>query len=404
MDMSLSPEDAAFQKEVRTFLEENLTPDLQRAGELMTSVFTESKEACITWHKILFKKGWVAPNWPVEYGGTGWTAMQKYIFTAECTRARTPNLAPMGLQMCGPAIIGHGTEEQKAYYLPRILCGEDFWCQGYSEPGSGSDLASLQCKAVRDGDDYVINGTKIWTSQAHMADKIFCLVRTDNEGKPQQGITFLLMDMNDPGIKVEPIITMAGDHEVNQVFFDDVRVPVANRLGDEDDGWTVAKYLLEFERGGANAVGMAMGLDRLAAFASREPVGTGALSDDPGFRRRLSELRIEVEAVVMTERRIMAALAGGQNPGPASSQLKLRGTEVGQKINELAVEAIGYYGEPDQKEARTWSAGGGLNSETIGRAEGITTVPSYLNNRASTIYGGSSEVQRGIMAKFVLGL
>jgi acyl-CoA dehydrogenase len=404
MDMSLSKEDAAFQDEVRSFLDENLTSDLQRAGELMTSVFTESKEACMAWHKILHARGWIAPNWPAEHGGTGWTAMQKYIFTAECSRARTPNVAPMGLQMCGPAIIGHGTPEQKAHYLPRILSGEDFWCQGYSEPGSGSDLASLQCKAVSDGDDYVINGTKIWTSQAHMANKIFCLVRTDNEGKPQHGITFLLMDMDDPGIKVEPIITMAGDHEVNQVFFDDVRVPKSSRLGDEDDGWTVAKYLLEFERGGANAVGMAMGLDRLAVFASHEPVGGTCLVDDPGFRRKLSELRIEVEAVVMTERRIMAALAGGQNPGPASSQLKLRGTEVGQKINELAVEAIGYYGEPDQKKARTWSASGGVNIEPVGRAEGLTTLPSYLNNRASTIYGGSSEVQRGIMAKFVLGL
>ena len=400
MNLDLTPADAAFRDEVRAFLDENLTPELAEAGSLTTSVFTD-KEWNLAWQKILHKKGWVAPSWPVEYGGTGWSEMQKYIWASECTRYGTPGLSPMGLRMCGPMLMKFGTKEQKEYYLPRILSGEDYWCQGYSEPGAGSDLASLQLKAVSDGDDYVLNGTKIWTTHAHFANMMFCLVRTDNSGKPQQGITFVLLDMNTPGIKVEPIITLAGEHEVNQVFFDDVRVPKTNRVGEENDGWTVAKYLLEFERGGAFAASLEVGIEKIREVAAGERAGDGRrLIDDETFARKIAEAAIEVKAMEMTEHRVMAELAGGKNPGPASSMLKTRGTEMRQRLDEIAVETIGFYASADQHDART----PGSNVEPIGPKEGMVFMPTYLNNRAASIYGGSNEVQRGIMAKLVLGL
>ncbi len=400
MDLHFSAADAAFRDEVRAFLDENLTPELAEAGKLTTSVFT-GKQWNLAWQKILYKKGWVAPHWPVEYGGTGWTEMQKYIWASECTRYGTPGLSPMGLRMCGPMLMKFGTKEQKDYYLPRILSGEDYWCQGYSEPGAGSDLASLQLKAVSDGDDYVLNGTKIWTTHAHFANMMFCLVRTDNSGKPQQGITFVLLDMNTPGIKVEPIITLAGEHEVNQVFFDDVRVPKKNRVGEENDGWTVAKYLLEFERGGAFAASLEVGIEKIREVAAGERAGDGKrLIDDETFARKIAEAAIEVKAMEMTEHRVMAELAGGKNPGPASSMLKTRGTEMRQRLDEIAVETIGFYASADQHNART----PGSNVEPIGPKEGMVFMPTYLNNRAASIYGGSNEVQRGIMAKLVLGL
>ncbi len=401
MDLSLSPEDAAFRDEVRQFLDENLTDELREAGRLTTSVFTD-KEWNLAWHKILYRKGWVAPHWPKEYGGTGWSEMQRYIWQAECVRAGTPNLSPMGLRMCGPMLMGFGTQEQKDFYLPRILSGEDYWCQGYSEPGSGSDLASLQCKAVSDGDDYVVNGTKIWTTHAHFANRMFCLVRTDASGKPQQGITFLLIDMEETdGIKIDPIITLAGEHEVNQVFFDDVRVPKANRVGEENDGWTVAKYLLEFERGGTFAAGLKVGVEMLKTMAADEASSIGGrLIDDPAYRTKLADFEVALEAQEMTEHRVMSALSGGKNPGPASSMLKVAGTEMRQRLDELAVEAIQYYAMPNQHAARQ----PGANMAHVGPEHALTPVPTYLNNRAASIYGGSNEVQRGIMAKMVLGL
>ncbi len=402
MELELSAEDETFRQEVRQFLDQELTEELREAGRLTTSVFTD-KEWNLRWHKILYAKGWVAPGWPKEYGGTGWTEMQRYIFAAECSRAGTPNLSPMGLRMCGPMLMGFGTQAQKDYYLPRILSGEDYWCQGYSEPGSGSDLASLKCKAESDGDDYVINGTKIWTTHAHFANLMFCLVRTDASGKPQTGITFVLIDMNTPGISIEPIITMAGEHEVNQVFFDNVRVPKANRIGEENDGWTVAKYLLEFERGGAYAPGLRVGVEKLKALAGDEADGEGAggtLVESRAFKRKLAEFEIELDAQEFTEHRVMTALSNGQNPGPASSMLKVNGTEMRQKLDLLAVEAIGHYALPQQLEARM----PGSNIEPVGPASAMTAVPTMLNNRAASIYGGSNEIQRGIMAKLVLGL
>jgi len=393
VDLELTDADLAFRDEVRAFIEANLTPELRRAGERLTSVFCEPRYS-LPWQRILNAKGWAAPAWPKEYGGPGWTEVQRAIFAAECARAGTPSLSPMGLKMVGPVIMGYGTPEQKAYYLPRILSGEDYWCQGYSEPGSGSDLASLQLRAVSDGEDYVLDGSKIWTTHAQFANRMFCLVRTSTEGKPQQGITFLLLDMATPGISVKPIITLAGEHEVNQVFFDGVRVPKSGRVGAENQGWTVAKYLLEFERGGGSAPGLKVGLERAQRIAA------AAQGDDPAHRRRLAETEIAVTAIDMTERMILAALAGGKNPGPASSMLKINGTEAMQRIDEISVAALGLYAAADQPAARE----PGSNVAAIGPDEGLVAVPRYLNNRAASIYGGSNEIQRDIIARLVLGL
>ncbi|BCW90748.1 Putative acyl-CoA dehydrogenase FadE17 [Alphaproteobacteria bacterium SO-S41] len=394
MNLQLTAEEAAFRDEVRTFLQDNLPENLRQAGKLTTSVFTD-KDYNIPWHKILHAKGWVAPAWPVEYGGTGWTEMQRYIFSSECALAGTPSLSPMGLKMVGPVIMRYGTPEQKAHYLPRILAGDDYWCQGYSEPGSGSDLASLQLRAVSDGDDYVLNGTKIWTTHAHFASRMFCLVRTSTEGKPQAGISFVLLDMDTPGITVQPIVTMAGDHEVNQVFFDNVRVPKSQRIGEENQGWTVAKYLLEFERGGGSGAGLKRAVERVRDMARDE-----GLLDDPSFVAKLTEVNVLLEAIEMAEHRVMSSLSSGHNPGPASSMLKVQGTEAMQRIDQLAIEAGGAYATVDQPKART----PGSNLAPVGPEQTLVAMPRYLNNRASTIYGGSSEIQRDIMAKLVLGL
>jgi acyl-CoA dehydrogenase len=309
----------------------------------------------------------------------------------------------MGLQMCGPVLMGHGTEAQKAYFLPRILSGEHYWCQGYSEPGSGSDLASLQCSAVRDGDDYVIEGAKIWTTHAHFANWMFLLVRTSRDAKPQAGITFLLLDMATPGLTVTPIITISGEHEVNQVFFDKVRVPVANRVGAENDGWRVAKYLLQFERGGGSMAARLKGMLRhIRAIAAAEPSGDGAaMLDDAGFRAELARLEIEVEAVEFTERRVVSGLStGGVVDDGAASMLKLKGTETMQKATEMAMALIGSFARADQRAALS----SGSNVAPVGPDYALTTTARYLNTRAASIYGGSSEVQRNILARTVLGL
>ncbi|MFZ5721250.1 MAG: acyl-CoA dehydrogenase family protein [Pseudomonadota bacterium] len=393
MDLELSEEDLAFQAEVRAFLDEHLTPELREAGARQTSVFCEPRYS-LAWQKVLHARGWAAPSWPKAYGGPGWTEVQRAVFAAECARAHAPGLAPMGLKMVGPVIMGYGTPEQKAHYLPRILSGEDYWCQGYSEPGSGSDLASLQLRAISDGNDYVLSGSKIWTTHAHHANRMFCLVRTRTEGKPQQGITFLLLDMATPGIEVKPIITLAGEHEVNQVFFDGVRVPKTNRVGEENQGWTVAKYLLEFERGGGSAPGLKVGLERA------QQVAVAAHGDDREHRRRRAEAEIAVTAIDMSERRVLSALAAGNNPGPASSMLKINGTEAMQRLDEISVAALGPYAMADQPQARE----PGSNLEPVGPAEGLTAMPRYLNNRAASIYGGSNEIQRDIIARLVLGL
>ncbi len=400
MDVNMSAEDTAFRDEVRAFFDEKLTPDMREASNLTSGVFAEF-EIGRRWHKALYEKGWIAPSWPEEHGGTAWTPMQRYIYDSEAGAAGAPRLFSMGLRMVGPVIMKFGSDEQKNYYLPRICAGEDVWCQGYSEPGSGSDLASLQTRAVVDGDDYVVNGTKIWTTGAQYANRMFCLVRTSTDGKQQEGISFILLEMDTPGITVEPIITLAGDHEVNQVFFDDVRVPIKNRVGDENDGWTVAKYLLEFERGGAAyASTLAASLEKLRAIAEAERADGGRLIDDASFAARLAALEVKQQAAQATEHRIMSDIAQRGRPGPASSMMKLVGSETNQMISELAVEATQYYAAPFQPEARV----PGNNIEPVGPAASVPVMPKYLNYRAATIYAGSSEVQRNIISKLVLGL
>jgi acyl-CoA dehydrogenase len=400
MDISFSPEDEAFRAEVRAFLEANLTPELKALNRALTSVFVE-RPAAIQWQKILHTKGWVAPSWPVEHGGTGWTETQKYIFDIELARAEAPPLIPMGLKMVAPVIMKFGRQDQKDYFLPRTLAGDIYWCQGYSEPGSGSDLASLKTKAESDGDDYIVNGSKIWTTHAHYADWIFCLVRTDATGKPQDGITFLLIDMKTPGISIRPLVTMAGDHEVNQVFFDNVRVPKANRIGEEGKGWTYAKYLLEFERGGSYSARLKVALDGIRRMARAETDDAGQpLIEDPTFRGKIDEAEIELLGLEMTEHRIMAALSKGGSPGPESSLLKTRGSETQQRLTEIAIEAVGKWGVPF---LRGEAAPAG-NQPPVGPDYAGRVVPHYLNTRAASIYGGSNEIQRNIMAKLVLGL
>ncbi|HZY51791.1 MAG TPA: acyl-CoA dehydrogenase family protein [Reyranella sp.] len=402
MDLNLSAEDQAFRDEVRRFLDENLSEDLREAGRKTGGVFADFS-AGLRWHKLLAQRGWSAPGWPKEHGGTGWNATHRYIFARESTAVDAPRIFSMGLRMVGPVIMKFGTPEQKAKYLPRIVAGDITFCQGYSEPGSGSDLASLKTRAVRDGDDYVINGTKIWTTGAHVADHMFCLVRTATEGKPQDGISFVLIDsMQTPGLSVKPIVTLAGDHEVNQVFFDNVRTPVANRIGPENAGWTVAKYLLEFERGGdAYTPNLYARIEDVRRVAKEEAAdGSGRLIDERAFAERLAEAEIAVQALEMIELQVLSDLSKGRNPGAVSSQMKVRGSETLQALDHLGVEALAWYAAPFEPEAREL----GHNEPTVTPDYGITAMPLYLNNRASTIYAGSNEIQRNIVAKAVLAL
>ncbi len=411
MNLSLSARDTAFRDEIRRFLDEKLTPDLRAAGELMTSVYADY-ETTMRWHAALHEKGWVAPAWPVEYGGCDWSVMQHYIFASELSSAGAPALSPMGLGMCGPVLIGYGTSEQKAFYLPRILSGADFWCQGYSEPGSGSDLASLKMSAVDMGDHFLCNGSKIWTTHANYANRIFNLVRTSKEDIPQRGITFLLIDMETPGVKVEPLVMLSGEHIQNQVFFTDVRVPKANVVGKVGEGWTVAKYLMQFERGGhAYAPGLHTRLRRIRAMAGGESNSNGArLIDDPDFADKLTAAEVEITALEFTEHRIMSALSHGDAPGAESSLLKTRGTEVSQRLTELALEAVAAYALPYQPQATR--PGGPVpgftpptgNATPVGPRHSWPVAAKYLNDRAGSIYAGTNEIQRNIMAKAVLGL
>jgi alkylation response protein AidB-like acyl-CoA dehydrogenase len=403
MDENLAPEDAAFRDEVRGFLSEKFDADLRRLTERQAGVFAEG-EVARRWHRILYERGWAAPSWPREYGGTGWTATQREIFQAECARVGTPALPGMGISLCAPIIMKYGSDEQKAFFLPRMLSGEHYWCQGYSEPQAGSDLSSLQTRAVRDGEDYVVNGSKLWTTHAHNANWIFLLVRTSTEGKQQQGISFLVSPMDAPGITVRPIVSMSGEHEVNQVFFDNVRVPVKNRMGEENQGWTVAKYLLEFERGGGSfGVGMRAAMNRMKAIAQQERCDgdVGDLLDDAAFRRKAASLEIQLMAADWTDRRLSSGHAVGESVGAAAASMKkLMGSERGQDVAELSVEALGLYATPDQRPA----LGVGANEPPVGPDYAALPAARYLNGRASTVFGGSSEVQRNILARVVLGI
>jgi acyl-CoA dehydrogenase len=390
MDLRFSPELETFRSDVQAFLSEALDDELRRGAAYNGGMF-QDYETNIRWHRILAAKGWVAPAWPERFGGPGWSVEQRYIFSAECAAAGAPALAPMGLGMCGPVLMGHGTEEQQTTFLPRILSGEDYWCQGYSEPGSGSDLAALALDARRDGDHYVLNGSKIWTTHAHHANWMFALVRTDRSGKPQTGITFLLIPMDTPGLRVDPIIFVSGEHEVNAVFFDDVRVPVTHRVGAENDGWTVAKYLLEFERGGGNAgPGLEAAAQRLHRLAADHgvalPHGT------------LASLEVTIEAVKTLEFRILSALGQGQNPGPESSMLKTLAGQARQQLSELTITLLG----PPALGGAAAPAPRGATPEVA--AASATAAARYFNYRALSIAGGTDEVQRDIIAKRVLGL
>lgn len=378
MTLLETPDALAFRSEVRAFLDTALTPELRRAARRATSVF-QHPSVSLAWQQLLHARGWATPDWPVEYGGTGWDDIQRYIFAEEAARAYAPSLAPMGLKMVAPVIMHYGTPEQKAQLLPRILSGEDYWCQGYSEPGAGSDLASLKLRAIREGDHYVLNGSKIWTTHAHFATRMFCLVRTGTEGRPQSGITFLLLEMSTPGITVAPIQTLAGDHEFNQVFFDDVQVPVSGRLGEENDGWTVAKHLLTFERGGRYAPGLKSHLAAVHEAAE----ATGWLGHEAN-RERLAREEIAVEGLRAME---LAALSGR---GPAvsvrPSMMKVMGTEASQRIDAIALDI-----------AAGWKGPLEAAPDAIAVA-----MPRYLNNRASSIYAGSNEIQRDLIARGVL--
>jgi alkylation response protein AidB-like acyl-CoA dehydrogenase len=407
MDLDFSPEDLAFRDEVRAFIAEAFDADM-RAHAAQSKNSSIDKAGQVRWLKRLHEKGWVAPDWPVEYGGTGWSLTQKYIFDMETALAGAPSTTNMGLKMCAPVIMAFGTDEQKTQHLPKILATDVWWCQGYSEPGAGSDLASLALKAERDGDHYVLNGSKTWTTYGQWADWMFCLVRTSQEEIKQKGISFLLLDMKSPGITIQPIYTLdgprPGDQEINQVFFDNVRVPVANRIGEEGQGWTYAKYLLQFERGSAYAPGLTNMLNKVKKIAAVERDGQGGrVLDDPDFRRKLAEAEIKTEALNATELRVFAGRANGEAMGAVSSMLKLEGSQMQQTMTELALQAAGIYAAPFVQD--TWAAiEGRTNTPRAGPDWAATVAPQYFNYRKTSIYAGSNEIQHNIMAKMVLGL
>ena len=403
MDLAFSAEDLTFQNDVRDWIAKAFDDGLRHKMAQSKNGYLD-KAGQVKWQKKLFERGWAAPDWPVELGGTGFTPSQRYIFNMEMSLAGTPNPSPMGLKMCAPVIMAFGTPEQKAQHLPPILSSDIWWCQGYSEPGAGSDLASLKMSAVRDGDDYVLNGSKIWTTQAQWADWMFCLVRTSTQGKPQEGISFLLLPMTLPGIQVKALPTLdgpaEGEQEINQVFFDNVRVPVGNRIGEENKGWTYAKYLLEFERGNAYAPGLMHMLRKVKKIAALERADDGgALIKDPDFRLKIAELEIAVESLNATELRIFSGRSAGKAVGPASSMLKLAGSETQQAITELALEAVGTYAAPFVRD--TWAP---TNEGRAGPDYAAPVAPSYFSYRKTTIYAGSSEIQKNIITKLVLGL
>lgn len=383
-------------------MRDNLPAAVKSGAAASPTVFVEP-EIGQAWNAVLHAKGWLGYNWPAEYGGTGWSPVQRYIFEKECAEAGAPSLTVMGLKLLAPVLWTFGTPEQKAHYLPRILSGEDYWCQGFSEPGSGSDLASLKCRAVRDGHRYILNGSKIWTTHAHHANRMFCLVRSDTEVKKQAGISFLLVDLNQPGISVRPILTVAGDHEVNQVFLEDVVVPVSDRVGEEGAGWTIAKFLLENERGGScHAPKLIYDLAQLEQAAKSECDGKGhALADDPQWQRRIARVRLAAQALEMIELRIVTEIAKGRKPGPQTSLTKLLASNLRQDIDLLAVDLYGALGL--QLEMRRPLYGDRAPAPLHTQAAQVA-APRYLNSLAWTIFGGSNEIQSNIIARSVLDL
>jgi len=393
MDLNYSAEELAFRDQVREWLRANLPEDLR---EKVAANAHLSKEDLLRWHRILARQGWIAPSWPKEWGGTGWSVVERYVFEEECGYAGAPPLIPFGLTMCASVLLKFGTPAQQRRFLPRIYAGDDFWCQGYSEPGSGSDLASLKTRAVRHGDHYVIQGQKTWTTLAHHADWIFCLVRTDSSlDKKQEGISFILVDMKSPGITVRPLILMDGEREVNEVFFDDVKVPVENLIHEEGKGWTVAKYLLGHERLNTARIGTSRReLERLKEFAAAQIKDGRPLIEDPRFRDRLSRVEIELMALEITNLRFLDQMRGGRPPGAEVSMLKITGTEIQQALTELMMDAAGPLAQP----VAPLAARADFDEYVASLA------PRYCNFRKTSIYAGSNEIQRNIIAKMSLGL
>ena len=397
MDLEYKEEDLRFRDEVRQFLKDNLPPELSEKVRTRRHVEREDQ---VRWHKILAKKGWVAPGWPVKYGGTGWSSMQRHIWAEEYALAYAPGTLSFGLNLLSSVLFGFATEEQKQYYLPRIYNAEDWWCQGYSEPGAGSDLASLKTRAIREGDYYIVNGQKTWTTLGQHADWIFCLVRTSTEGRKQEGISFLLIDMKTPGITVRPIITMDETHEVNEVFFDNVKVPAANLIGEENKGWTYAKHLLGHERTGIAAIGNSKReLKVLKRLALSKEVNGAPLLKDPQFAARVADVEIELMALEMTALSLVADGASNKI-GPEASLLKVKGTEISQALSEMLLEASGPSGlafDPEYLDGKKPHANAG--------DDGLAPLaPHYFNLRKITIFGGSNEIQRNVISKLILGL
>ena len=398
MDLNLNSEDLAFRDEVRAFLKDKLDP---KVAEKVARSEAISKDEILAWQKALYEQGWIVPNWPVEHGGTGWSVMQRYIFDEECAAAGAPQTISFGFSMIGPVMIAFGSEDQKARYLPRIRSSEDWWCQGFSEPGSGSDLASLRTRAERDGDEWVINGQKTWTTLAQHADMMFCLCRTDPDAKPQRGISMFVFSMNTPGITVRPIRTIDGGTEVNDVFLDNVRVPADALVGEENKGWSYAKYLLSNERFGIARVPQSKyQLKQLKNIAGIQLSEGAPLIEDRDFRTKIADVELELKALEITNLRVMLDVRQDGTPNPLSSMLKIKGSEVQQRISELLMEALGPYGLAYQPHANDDTA----NTPVVGPKFGAMLTPKYLNNRKISIYGGTNEIQRNIMTKAVLGL
>ncbi|MBV06636.1 MAG: pimeloyl-CoA dehydrogenase large subunit [Gammaproteobacteria bacterium] len=397
MDLTFSNSDLSFRKEVVAFLEEEYPSDIKEKQDKRVPL---EKEEIIRWQKILHGKGWFAINWPTEYSGyQDLSVTEKYILQEELANVNAPTMIPFGVGMCAPVIYSFGTDQQKEKYLPSILNSDVWWCQGYSEPGSGSDLASLKTKAETKDENYLVNGTKTWTTLAQHADWIFCLVRTETTEIKQEGISFLLIDMKTPGIEVKPIITIDGSHEVNMVYFDNVEVPKENLVGKEGQGWNIAKFLLAHERSGiAGIAALKRELRRLKDLSSDIQLGEGTLIDDPQFRSKIEETEIELTATEFTELRTLAAMSHGGSPGAESSILKIKGTELQQTISELFVEMLGYYAHPFYLENELGS------NETVGPDYAAPVMPHYLNFRKVSIYGGSNEIQRNVISKAILGL
>jgi len=395
MDLSYSPEEQAFRDEVRAFLRDDLPKEL---SDKVRSGAELGKADIERWHAILNARGWLAQNWPKAFGGAEWNAVQRHIFEEEAAMANAPRIVPFGLGMLAPVLQKFGSKQQQDHYLPRILSGEDWWCQGYSEPGAGSDLASLKTRAVRDGDHYIVNGQKTWTTLGQHANMIFCLVRTDPDVKQQEGISFLLIDMDTPGIEVRPIILLDGTPEVNEVFFNDVKVPVENLVGEENKGWTYAKYLLTHERTNIAGVGFSQaGIDAVKRIARAEMAGGRPLIENPHFAARLARVEIDLMAMSTTNLRIISQAAAGQAPGVESSMLKVKGTIIRQEINDLARRAVGPYAMPFASEAVEG------DNAPIGPEYAGPVAAQYFNNRKLSIFGGSNEIQRGIIAKVKMG-